>query len=177
MIVQVLKLGAAALADPLAGINAQLAALQTAGYFGSDPVPTPVVVVSPITNEFAALHNAEARAGDPPVVSVMFANTNELAPYGMVAFRDGLVRILIRYDAVADAPEKLFRDSAHTMRATLAAVRAWARGADSTRILEGVEIQQFNDIVIAGPPDTSQEAAPVTLACYLTLTVQDVFSN
>lgn len=175
MIVQVLKLAEAAMTDPVIGINAQRDALQVAGYFGTDPQPADVVVVTPVTDGFAALHGADPRLGDPPVVTVMFANTTELEAYGMVAFRDGQLRLLFRYDAIEEAPEDLFRNSAHCMRAILAAIRAWARAADAARILEGVEIQQFGDIVIASPPDTSQEAPPVTLACYLTLTVQDVF--
>lgn len=173
MIVQLLKLTAAALASPTYGVNAKLAELEAGGLFGADPTPPDVTVLEPSSDDFAALMSNEVES-DAPTVTVMLAKVDNFAPYGIVAHRDGVHRLLIRYDGTKDDASELFRDCAHTMRAVLMSLASWFRDPnDAARKLEGVQIGAPREVWIAAPPELSQEASPVTFAAYVDVEVRD----
>lgn len=176
MIIEVPRLAAAALADPDHGVNAQLAALAGLAFFGADPTPPDVTVTEPSTDDFAALMR-DPPEGTGPVVAAMLHKVDNFAPHGMVAHRDGVVRLVVRYDDAGigeDEASALYRNCGYTMRAILMALAHWLRDADaSRRILNGVHVISARDIWIAAPPELSQEASPVTFAAYCELEVED----
>jgi hypothetical protein len=173
VISQAQRLIAAALAHDTRGVNAKLAALATAEYFGTDDTPPDVTVVAAVDDAFAAVLDAPDTL---PSLSVLFHQATGLSPFDSAAQQDGVFTFIVRYDATEDDPIALHRNCAHTMRAVMLSLAAWFRGAGAGegKVLEGIQVIGPGQVRIGDPPMVSQEAAPITFSLYLELELQDI---
>lgn len=171
MIVEPVMMFAAAMKDATHGVNAQIAALTTAGAWGTSPAPPNVSIVTPYDDLRAAVGDAPAAY---PAISVFCAGVEQLDPYGPFGGgRDGVVTIAARYDSVDPTATRLQRNAGFTMRAALRSIH-WlcAESPDAARLLNGIQILNASHLTL-GDIEVDSDTNPITLAALCKVQIRD----
>lgn len=169
MIYEAVSIVAAALKHATRGVNAQIAALTTAGAWGTTAPPPPVSILTVFDDHAVAIGDTP----DTPALSVVCAGVEELQPYGPFGGgRDGVVLIAVRYDATASDATVLQLRAAQTIRAALRTIEWLCKDDSAPRLLNGVQWNQGDQIRIL-EVETSQQSNPITLALLLKVQMRD----